>query len=452
MAGWQDAPEVESRATPAWASAPEVTPVAKGEPTWTDKLGTGLNEFFGRGDPKHPKEFQPLDLGKQYLKAGAFLVPGSGLASLGASGALYGAGASDSEDASGMAKDAALGGAGGAALGGTLKLLGKAAKPVGEYLGDKATKWGRKAITGVTGSLSNKKVLPTDVVENAFNVGAIKPFGTVEGTAARLDKAAQPLAEQYALILDDLASKGVHGPEAEALAGRLANESMEAAQNSIVGTRAGALGNAASALETKALPISGKGRLGLMQSELMKRELQQSAQNEFTKEGAKSLSGEAKVELARTFKDAIEKAVSEQAALAPESAAAFEPVKHQLSLTLQALDPAKQAAARASRRIPFGLHEAMGMATGLATGDPVKAGVFPLLMHALKERAASTMASGAHAGASALGRLAGLEAPQGAGVAGQALTPEIEALAAWLRKAGKPSLVPAGAQDEGTPK
>jgi hypothetical protein len=96
------------------------------EPTWTDKIGTGVNEFFGRGDPKHPKEFQPQDLVKQGLKAGAFLVPGSGLLPMATSGALYGAGASDAQDATGMLKDSALGAAGGLALGAGGKLIGNA--------------------------------------------------------------------------------------------------------------------------------------------------------------------------------------------------------------------------------------------------------------------------------------------------------------------------------------
>jgi hypothetical protein len=88
-------------------------PVATPERTWGDATGDALNSFFGRGDPRKPTEFSGRDLAKQYLKAGAFLVPGAGAASLLGSGAMLGAGTSDAEDTLGMLKDSGKGAAAG---------------------------------------------------------------------------------------------------------------------------------------------------------------------------------------------------------------------------------------------------------------------------------------------------------------------------------------------------
>jgi hypothetical protein len=335
------------------------------------------------------------------LQTGALLASlasgslGLGPAAAGAvGGGLWAAGTSKADSPGQFATDVAVGTATGGATGKGLDLaVNHVARPLGQFLVDKGIKYGRKALSGVSSSLARRKPIPEEAVREAFNVRAIRPGSTVEGIANRLQDAADPLSAEYGSILQRLEAAGVHGPEAERMAAELARDASTAAQNSIIGTRAGALQSTADELGTKALPVTGRGRLGLMQAENMKRELQADAATQYVKEGPTSLAGGAKKEIAGRFKDAIEQAVTDQAALAPQDAAAFQPVKERLHRTLTALGAAREGAARYARRSPFGLHEAMGLATGIASGNPVEAAGAAGLMSALKERGASTLGS-----------------------------------------------------------
>jgi hypothetical protein len=391
-------------------------PMAGDPADWRDRYAQQLKEAQDENDrarKAHPIAYGAGNVGGAIVATPLLPVTepaaGAGLAARMAAGAASGApvagaiGLAESRDPTlaGKLEDAAKNSGLGLLVGGTVPAVTTGASRffdwLGEKLGKSAIDMGRKAITGVSSTLARRKPLDPDVVENAFQVGAIKPFSDVEGIANRLSDVADEQGQQYRDILQALEDKGVHGPDAENLAQYLRGKAWLARQNSIVGTRADALDNAAEELAGKTLPSSGQGRLGLMQSEFQKRELQQAAANDFVREGPQSLAGGARKELAGDWRQAIEDAVQQQSNLAPQEAADFQPVKEGLHKTLSALGPASEAAARKARRSPFGLQEAMGVATGLASGSPAKALEGAGIMNALKNRGASTIAVGERA-------------------------------------------------------
>jgi hypothetical protein len=178
-----------------------------------------------------------------------------------------------------------------------------------------------------------------------------------------------------------------------------------------------------------------------MQAEEIKRGLQQEARREYDKIARQyTTAGETKKELASTMRGAIEGAVEEQSAKAPEAAAAFQPVKARLSRTLEALRASEEGAARAARRKPVSLSSTIvGAGAGAATGSPIWA-LLSAGAHGLADaRLASTLASGAHAGSKLLARAS--SAPQ------TESDPILRALVAALSRA-RMQAVPAGAVAE----
>ena len=393
------------------------------------------------------------------LRAGAIglsaVMPFTGLSPVAmgaAGGALYGGGASKGGTPGEVATDAAAGGAVGAALPLAMQAAGKyVVPPVAKWLDEHAIRYGRNAISGVMNSLARRKPLDEEAVRQAFKVGAIQPGSTVEGIANRLQDAADPLSQRYANILTELESKGVQGPKARELALSMLHDANAATVNSAMGGAGGGpyaagLRDAGESIAMRP-QLGANGRLGLMQAEEMKRGLQAQAAAEYVKEGSTSLGGAARKETAGRMREAIEDAVRDQSGLAPEAAASFEPVKSELHRTLQALGAAREGAARYARRTPFGLHEAMGMASGIATGNPVEAAGAAGLMHALKDRGASTAAWLANQGSETLGGLAARPAVALPGPATQPLGAKqlADALKRWRLEA---SLVPAVAGEQ----
>jgi hypothetical protein len=320
------------------------------------------------------------------IAGGVALAGVGGLPAAMASGALISGGQSENHPIKEGLKGAAIGGA-----------VAKVLPPVVKWAGEKAVRYGRNALSGALSPLARRKELPEAAVREALDIGAIQPLGTVRGAAERLRQAADPLADDYADILKRLEAAGVEGPEAEALAQGFLNDAQAATQTSAMGRATGgpyaaALRESGESIASRALPVSGKGRLGLMQAEKMKRGLQSRASTDYHKEGPTSLAGAGRKETAARVRAAIEDAVEQQAAKAPAEAAAFEPVKAKLHRTLTALGAASEGAARQARRSPFGLHEAMGLASGIATGNPVHGVASAGGMNLLKERLPSTLA------------------------------------------------------------
>jgi hypothetical protein len=369
-------------------------------------------------------------------------------------GAAYGFGGSEAEGAGGKILDAAAGGLLGATAGAALPALGagagKVLRPVAEKLSKRAVDLGRNAISGVINSLSRRKPIPEEAVKAAMDAGVIRFGSNVEGIANRAQNWTEGLSDDYTAILKELADRGVHGPEAEKLANSVLADARTAVQNSAMGGSSGgpyaaALKEAGESIGSRALPVSGKGRLGLMQAEEMKKGLQSRAASEYVKEGATSLAGQGRKETAARVREAIEQAVQDQSGLAPEAAARFEPVKESLHQALNVLGPAREGAARLARRQPIGLHEAMGLASGLATGDPIKAITNAGILHALKTRGASAGAVTARNLSRLLGGTADVaEAPVRAA---PAMTPYMSRLSEALER--RFGLAPALADEEG---
>jgi hypothetical protein len=327
-------------------------------------------------------------------------------------GATYGAGASEADTPGGMVSDAALGGALGGLMGGAVPVAGAgitlASGPVRRWLERRAVESGRKALSGIGTPLAARKEIPAEVVNQALDTGAIKPFGTVTGAAGRLEAQAESLGAEYGDILQRLEAAGVKGPNAILLAKDLAAEAEKAAQTSLGSARPKMLAEAAEELASKANPTPfADKRLGLMQAEEIKRGLQGEARKEYDKISRQyTTAGETKKELASTMRSAIEDAIQQQADLAPVEAAAFAPVKGRLANTLAALRAAEEGAARAARRKPLSLTSTIaGGAAGAATGNPILALATAAAHGIADRRLASTLATGSRAGARLLGAL-----------------------------------------------
>lgn len=442
-------------AEPSWDSLPDADSASfdalpDAAPSQEKSLGYKLRKFF---DPTYG-ENRPvtlLDLGKQGLKAGAFLVPGSGAPALLASGGMFGAGVSDATDAGGLAKDAATGAVTGLVGGKALQAAGKyIVAPAAKALKEKSVELGRKALSGIGTPLSARKEIPAAAVEAAYREGAILPFSTVTGIAKRLGIKADEVGQAYAGILSDLEAKGVAGPDATKLALDLLDRASAKRAQSLQSKVPGMFEGAAEELVTKAtLP---NGRIPLGTAEAIKRDLQAEARREYDKITRQLTStGEAKKELASVMRQGIEDAVAEQAAVAPQEAAAFLPVKERLANILRAEQSAAEGAARASRRKAVSLTDTLvGSAAGAATANPA-VGLGGAFLHGLADRRlASTGGFATRYLAKAMDAMSRqpATAPFGA-LAGRPVDPRLQAfLDAMRARGGAPGLVPVGADEE----
>jgi hypothetical protein len=381
--------------------------------------------------------------------AAPFLIP-EALAGAAVGGGFGGLATTDAETVPGMVWDAAKNAFVAASGAKVLQLAGpyvsKVAEPVRKWLAEKSLESGRKALSGIGTSLSARKEIPAAAVEQAYASGAIQPFSTVKGIAGRLEATADEVGGRYAAILADLERQGVKGPNAQLLARKLADQATQAEANSLGSSTPGFLRDRADELVTKVTPDANRD-LGLMQAEKMKRQLQSEARREYDKlQGQYTTSGQNKVDLAATMRGAIEDSVQEQASLAPESAAQFEPVKQELSSTLQALTPAWEGAARAARRKGIGLTDTI---VGASTGNPLT-GIPAALLHGFMDRRlASTAGYATRQAAQGLGALAESDLSPVVAQSGAIVSPELRAWLEQLRlRGGGPGLVPVGADEQ----
>lgn len=290
-------------------------------------------------------------------------------------------------------ENAAAGEFGGAVLSTVAKTVGPI---IARRLQKAAINQGRKALSGIGTPLAARRPIPEAAVQEALDSGAIRPLGTVTGTAARLERSADALGAEYGDILAALETRGVTGPNAVVLAQKIGQMAKDAELVSLGSARPKILADAAAELPSKVNPAPfASKRLGLGQAEEIKRGLQAEARREYDKIARQyTTAGETKKELAAIVRAAIEDEVKAQAAKAPEAAAAFEPVKAKLANTLEALKHAEEGAARAARRKPISLTSTIaGSAAGAATGSPA-VGVASALGHGIADaRLASTLAA-----------------------------------------------------------
>lgn len=363
-------------------------------------------------------------------------------------GALSGAGGSEAGTASGVAADASLGAALGAGVGGAvpaaLEGVRAAAGPLTARLREAAINQGRKALSGIGTPLSARKPIAEEAVQQALDSGAIRPLSSVTSIAERLEGQADTLGAQYGRILDDLEAAGVKGPNAVLLARKLAADARAAASTSLGSQRPTMLMAAARELPGKvsSKPFASKD-LGLRQAEEIKRGLQSEAKREYDKVTRQyTTAGETKKELAAVMREAIEDAVDQQAARAPQAAAEFRPVKAKLSRTLEALKAAEEGAGKAARRKPISLSSTIAGGAAAAV-NPWMAVPTALAHGFVDQRLPSTLATMAN-------RTAGLTSRLG-GAPPALLTDEgarLAALIAALERQSGPRLAPAVAEED----
>lgn len=318
-------------------------------------------------------------------------------------------GAGGIQDAYSAAKDGHVGDAllkllgsgalGGGAAGGALGLASEGLRKSGvtqmvaDWIRGKAIDKGRKVLTNGADQLSSRQPISEAAVEEAIRSGAIKPFGTNQGAAERLDDLRKATGGQYAEIVKRLEAGGVEGPEARAIADQLlqkgaAREPLSGADKSIP--------NAYLAEAQNAEAVSmGKPKLGLSQSEAIKRDLAEKAHYGRVEETPLN---RARKDMASVYRQATEDAIDAAVAKAQPGSevstlgSQFEPVKRRLGSIIEASDAANRGAARGAQRgagSDFGIKAS---AAALAANQPM---LIPAAMASkfTRARLPSTMAS-----------------------------------------------------------
>lgn len=332
----------------------------------------------------------------------------------GAIGLAAGAGASREGDAVGIGKDALAGGAMGAAGG----AIAETASPVVKWLAQKVRQTpellerigidrARRAMLNGADSLSTRAKLPDEVVKQALESGAIKPFRNTEEIAARLGELTEKEGQEYSRIVSELEAAGFEGPHAKSLAMQLAKEGKAVGANSLGSPIPDLYRSQAQELMSK--PTDG-GRLGLTQAENIKRSLQQQAKYGRFEDTPLN---EAKRDIASRVRQAVENTIETQAkgewtaksGKLPQdvldTAAQFVPTKQRLGKLLEAEAATTRGLARASQRgnpyLPGALETAAAAATGSGLPIAAKAG-----LGFLRARGTSATAAAAYGTSKAL--------------------------------------------------
>lgn len=355
----------------------------------------------------------------------------------GALGAASGFGNSRADSLQGTAGDTLEGGVDGLLAGGTLPVLGAGARSVAGPLANALERMGisagRRALLGGADSLSKRAPLRAEAVREAVDSGAVRPLSTTPAIAERLHEAVEGHGAEYRGVLQRLENAGVRGPDAAQLAGELDNEGAALAQNTMNPALSREYASNAERLLNK---TNGSGELGLLQSEALKRDLQQSARyGRFEETPLNNV----RQDIASRMRQAIETAVDRQQHLAPDAAAQFVPMKQRMGRLLEASAAADRGAARAAQRShvsPMDLLTAAPVAASHGLGFGALTGA---ATHMLRGRGPSTAA---WAGLGLADALRG-NAPN--------LTPALlpaasEGLADWLQV--HPSLSPALAEED----
>lgn len=328
-------------------------------------------------------------------------------------GAGYGAlsGATEGEadltrgDVSGTLRDTAEGAAMGAALGAGAAGVAEAARPLAGALKRFAVGQAKKTVQGGSDiAAATRKPMSDEAAEEVLKSGAIRPLSTTQATAERIEALASERGAVYGQILDELEALGVKGPRAKELADQIHRRFLEEYPNYVSSkTIPEIYKRVAENVDEAAFPgppgvVEGPARpnLGLRQTEAIKQDLQNVAKYERLQANP---SNEAYRELASTVRQANEDAIAAAGAAAPEAsrlrevAASFEPVKAQLARTLEARHFARPGASKAEQRSAVGLKDYL---VGASTGDPGAAVGTALLSSVARNRAPSTLASGAY--------------------------------------------------------
>lgn len=233
---------------------------------------------------------------------------------------------------------------------------------------------GRRVLLNGADSLSNRRPLADASVREAIESGGIVPFGTTKGAAKRLDQIAERQGAEYGRIVAELEARGVKGPDATRLADRIVASAAESEPGTMIDA-------VPAAYLDEAVRVSGKAgkdsRLGLTQSESLKRSLQTKAKYGKLEETPLN---EARRDIARIFREANEEEIASSGALdrmtggdagIADLAERFVPVKQRLGRLMDASEAADRGAARVSQRGAFDLTENALAGAGAATMNPV---------------------------------------------------------------------------------
>lgn len=451
-AAWEDLPDVVPAKGEAWEALPDVAPSEPApEPSmgasalagvqqlgtfmWGDELGAamqgGLAKLTGTGDfgetyrqargenraetkaakAAHPNVYLAAGLPAALAASAALpaLKAGQGASLLaralygGANGLVQGitagAGDSDADTLGGVGKDAATGGLVGGGLGAALPLAGAGLRaafaPVGRRLAgsleETAIGQGRRVLLNGADSLSTRNPVKDASVAEAIRSGAIKPFGNTKGAFERLQGLTEEQVAHYDDIVSQLADKGMHGPEAEALAQKLLDEGGQLEMNTMNDALPAAYLNAANQVAAKA---ESTGNLGLKQAINLTRSLQNMAKYGRPEETPLN---SVRRDIASTFRQGIEDAVDSQAAGASpevqELAGQFVPTKQRLSRLIDAEGAAERGASRVAKRSHFGAKDILAATVAAGTGHGLVAGPVAIGSHFLSNRVPSAVAS-----------------------------------------------------------
>lgn len=408
---------------------------AKGQRLPDDRGGRELTRDNIRDEDRRAQKFHP---GKNMAgrigggMAAAYLLPGgapksiAGMMGYGAGfGALGGLGASEADLEKGeygrALLDTGIGAGTGAALSGLAGVGLKKAPGLLDYLSDTtrqgALNKGRNVLLNGADQLSSNAPIPEAVVLRAIQEGHIKPFGTTQGAATRLEKALNEAGGEYGAQLNKLQDLGAQGFDALDVASKLSARADELAGKSGDPRLEKLLRDAADHIldtATKNKAAAQSGRMPLRDAEFYKKTVQDRAR--YGKVEDKPLDPYLR-EVASTVRQANEDAVAQAGLLAgkgtplAEAADSFVPLKTRYGELAQALAAAEKGVARGSQRTGSAL-----LPDTLAFSDVLGGASNPAAMlakpatGALKGRLPSTLAVGGLALSDALrgaSRLAG---------------------------------------------
>lgn len=292
-------------------------------------------------------------------------------------GAVGGYGADRSKDALGTALNVGAGALTGGVTGGALSAaptaISNALPGAADALEDAGINAGRKVLTNGADRLSKRGPISAEAVREAYDSGAIRPFGSSAGTLERLNALTEEQGQAYRDILTKLENAGVEGPHAQSLAMQLAKEGKDVFRNTANKTLADLYpAKGADIVEA----AEGNPRLGLSQAENIKRDLQ--AQAKYGRFEDTPLN-DAKQDIASRVRQAVENTIEKQmqAGWNPsvgklpqdvlDAGADFVPVKQRLGRLLEAEAAATRGAARAAQRTAT--TNLPGAALDIATGS-----------------------------------------------------------------------------------
>lgn len=303
-------------------------------------------------------------------------------------------------DVGGALKDTAKG----AALGGLLGLGGglvtEGVRKAAPALRQLAIKQGKRVIQGNSDiAAATRKPLSDEAVEEVLASGGIRPLSTTQKTYERVAGLAEEQGAAYNQLVKELEARGVHGPDARELADKMMARGAELEPRTL---------NEAIPAEylKRAEQVAGKaqenGRLGLSQAEDLKRSAQEMARYDRL---TNSSTEEAKQDVASMLRQSVEDAIDEAAQTAGPGSEVerlgqqFVPTKQRLGRLLEARTFAEKGASKAEQRSAVGLKDYL---LGAASGGPATALGTALLSSVARNRAPSTISSGAYALAKAL--------------------------------------------------